>query len=60
MVGSFENKDKCIAELKNQCFIFYTAIAGITYYYSKSKQEIAEINIYKDGSASALIGKYKI
>ena len=60
MVGSFENKEKCVEELRNQCFIFYTAMNGVIYYYSKEKQEIAEINIYKDGSASALIGKYKI
>jgi len=59
MKGTFENKEKCIKELKNQCFIFYMSHNGISYYYSKQKEEIAEINIYSDGSASALIGNYK-
>lgn len=59
MVGSFENKEKCISALKNQCFTFYTAHNGISYYYNKNQQEIAEINVYKDGSASAMIGKHK-
>lgn len=58
MQGSFVNKEECIKELKNQCFVFYRIHNGFTYFYSKEKQEIAEINVYYDGSASALIGKY--
>lgn len=58
MKGSFVNKEECIKELRNQCFIFYMTHNGFTYFYSKEKKEIAEINVYSDGSASALIGNY--
>lgn len=60
MKGTFINKEECIKNLRNQCYIFYTSHNGIMYFYSKEKQEIAEIKVYSDGSASELIGKYKV
>jgi len=60
MKGSFETEEKCISELRNQNFIFYTISDGIKYFVSKAKQELAEVNVYSDNSASALIGNYNI
>ena len=54
MIGSFETKEACISELKNQGFTWY---AGNVYVH-KSVCDVAEIYVYKDKSASALIGKY--
>ena len=59
MKGSFVNKEDCIKNLRNQCYIFYTSNNGILFFYSKEKQKIAEIIIHQDGSASVLIGHYK-
>lgn len=59
MRGLFVNKEECIKNLRSQCFVFYTSDNGVMYFYSKEKQEIAEIIVYKDGSSSALIGRYK-
>lgn len=58
MVGLFSNQQKCIDELKNQCFKFYTALNGVIYYYSPAKKEIAELVEHKDGSYSVLIGRF--
>ena len=54
MIGSFETKEACISELKNQGFIWYAE----NVYINKSVCDVAEIYIYEDKSASALIGKY--
>ena len=59
MKGNFITKDDCIKELRSQGFLFYTIDSGVLYFYSKEKQEIAEINVYSDNSASALIGHFK-
>jgi len=59
MKGSFVNKEECIKNLRNQCYVFYTSHNGVMHFYSKEKQEIAEIIVHKDGSSSALIGHYK-
>lgn len=59
MKGSFETEEKCISELRNENFIFYTIKDGLKIFINKAKQELAEVNVYSDNSASALIGKYK-
>lgn len=59
MKGNFSTKDECIKNLRNQGFLFYCiSDDGLTYFYKKSESEIAEINVYNDGSSSALIGKF--
>jgi hypothetical protein len=54
MIGSFENKEACVSGLKNQGFIWYAE----NVYINKSVCDVAEIYVYEDKSASALIGKY--
>lgn len=54
MKGTFENKEACVSELKNQGFIWYAEDV----YIKKSVKEVAEVFVYSDNSASALIGKY--
>jgi hypothetical protein len=58
MKGNFINKDSCINELRNQGFIFYVTSNSITYFRNIQTKELAEINIYSDNSASALIGRF--
>lgn len=58
MKGSFKNLDSCVKELHNQGFLFYTFVEGNRIFLNKLTNEVAEINIYSDSSASALIGKY--
>ncbi len=55
IIGSFKTKEQCITELKIQGFIWHTK----NIYINKSTSELAEIHVYKDFSASVLIGKYK-
>lgn len=55
MKGKFKNKEQCIVELRKQGFSFYKRVNGYSYFISEN--EIAEINIYSDNSASVLIGK---
>jgi hypothetical protein len=54
MIGSFINKEACVSELKYQGFIW----CAINVYVNKSVNDFAEIYVYTDGSASALIGRY--
>ena len=54
MVGSFETKEACVSELKNKGFIWYAE----NVYINKTLKDVAEIYVYEDKSASALIGKY--
>jgi hypothetical protein len=54
MIGSFINKQACVSELKNQGFIWYAN----NVYINKNVNDVAQIYVYTDGSASALIGRY--
>ncbi len=53
-IGLFETKETCVSFLKNKGFIQHSE----NVYINKSKYDVAEIYIYKDNSASVLIGKY--
>ena len=53
------SKEQCILDLKSEGFVFEATINGVMYFINKSKLEVAEVNVYSDGSASPLIGKIK-
>ena len=58
MIGRFITAEACEKELKNQGFFFYTTCEFRCIFINKHKKEIAEIYVYSDNSASALIGGY--
>ena len=58
MIGTFNSKQACIDELRNQCFKFSHIDNGNMLFTKESTMDIVEIHVYKDGSASALVGKY--
>ena len=59
MIGKFINYESCKEELRNQCFKFsHIGDEGRHFYTNEAKMNIAEVYVYKDGSVSALIGKY--
>lgn len=59
MKGQFENKEQLISWLRSEGFKYDMQHNGFTYYIKEQTNELAEINIYSDNSASALIGKLK-
>lgn len=58
MIGTFKSKQACIDELRNQCFKFSHIDNKNMFFTKDATNDIAEIHVYKDGSASALVGKY--
>lgn len=60
MKGSFETEEKCISQLRNQNFVFYSISDGMKYFINKEKKELAEVNVYSDNSSSAMIGNYNV
>ena len=60
MMGKFTTEEKCISELRNQGFIFYTFNSDKQkVFYNKNTNQVAEVHVYSDNSASALIGSYE-
>ena len=58
MIGSFKTQSDCENELRNQGFCFYTRNNLRPIFINRTKKEIAEIYVYSDDSASALLGGY--
>ena len=58
MLGTFENQEACINELKNQNFVYYTMNGLNLIYVNKYTKEMAEVHVYSDNSASALYGEF--
>jgi hypothetical protein len=54
MKGQFKNRIVCIDYLKSMGFIYFK----VNFYANFKTQEIAEINVYSDGSTSAMFGKF--
>lgn len=59
MKGTFNTESICTEELRAKGFKFHTINGNNKLFINEAVKELAEVFVYSDGSASALIGSYK-